>query len=212
MVARTVLAAGLFGERGARRPARAACTVANPPAQVRRVLLCLDQRGESLPVWRDPAPERAGGIEVSRLRNFQQSNAIRDACHVTIHSDARGLGPNHNDGHSLHAPYDRDHDHDHRAPERYRRRLAQRRAPATTSASPRPAAWALSSMCRELVAAISRKRFIRHFSLGPRLRGAGQCHRAPEFPSKVSLTSVLIAGRAIVIASAWAPRLICRNA
>jgi hypothetical protein len=46
-------------------------------------------------------------------------------------------------------------------------------------------------------APISRKRFIWQFSLGPRLRGGGQCRCPPEVPSKVSLTSVLIAGRAI---------------
>jgi hypothetical protein len=38
-------------------------------------------------------------------QNFPQSNAIRDVCHVTIYSDARGLGPNRNDGRDLPAPY-----------------------------------------------------------------------------------------------------------
>ena len=73
----------------------------------------------------------------------------RDVCRVTIHSDARGLCPNRNDGHDLRAPYARDHDRGRRVPERYRRRLAQRRVPAATSASPRPVAWVLSPMRQE---------------------------------------------------------------
>jgi hypothetical protein len=76
-------------------------------------------------------------------------SSSRDVCRVTIHSDVRGLCPNRNDGHDLRAPYARDHDRGRHAPERYRRRLAQRREPAARLASPRPVAWALSPMRRE---------------------------------------------------------------
>jgi len=40
-------------------------------------------------------------------------------------------------------------------------------------------------------AAISRKRFIWHFSLGPRLRGTGKRPCSPEVPSKATLTAVV---------------------
>ena len=76
-------------------------------------------------------------------------SSSRDVCRVTIHSDARGLCPNRNDGHDLRAPYARDHDRGRRVPERCRCRFAQRREPAATSASPRPVAWVLSPMRRE---------------------------------------------------------------
>jgi hypothetical protein len=114
----------------------------------------------------------------------------RDVCRVTIHSDARGLCPNRNDGHDLRAPYVRDHDRGRRVPERYHRRFAQRREPAATSASPRPVAWVLSPMRQE-----RRHRSAENdslaFLLGPRLRGAGQCPRSLKVPSKATLTAVV---------------------
>jgi hypothetical protein len=76
-------------------------------------------------------------------------SSSRDVCRVTIHSDARCLCPNRNDGHDLRAPYARDHHRGRRVPERCRRRFAQRREPAVTSASPRPVASVLSPMRRE---------------------------------------------------------------
>ena len=94
-----------------------------------------------------PAGDNAPGEpRFPAYRGFPAFNAIRDVCHVTIHSDDRGLCPNRNDGRDLHAPYVRDRGHGHRAPGRYRRLFAQRQGP---SASPRPGAWALSSVRRE---------------------------------------------------------------
>jgi hypothetical protein len=143
-VARTVLATGLFAERGPhhRRRQQHRSKPADTSSAGHHASINAGNRCPCSAIQRPRFP----------AQNFPQSNAIRDVCHVTIHSDARGLGPNRNDGRDLPAPYARDHDHDHghRAPEWYRRRLARRRGPAATSASPRPAAWALSSMRREL--------------------------------------------------------------